>query len=192
MPPDFNFIMQQLAWLQPESHSISGSTRAAVAMILRKASAGLEMLFIERAAHERDPWSGHLAFPGGKVEQGEKPRQAAERETIEEIGLDLNGSVYLGQLADIAGANLPVWVSCYVYGMNGSNFTTVLSDEVGDLFWVGFADLVDAKRHVIAPVQFADKILDVPAIMLPQPGKPVLWGITYRLVMQLLELFEKR
>jgi 8-oxo-dGTP pyrophosphatase MutT (NUDIX family) len=192
MSPDFNLITRQLEQLRQDDLPVAGATRAAVAMILRKGSVDLEMLFIERAAHEQDPWSGHLAFPGGKVEQGEEPRQAAERETIEEIGLDLQSALYLGRLADIAGANLPVWVSCYVYGMNGNKFATMLSNEVGDLFWVGFADLLDAKRHVIAPVRFAENKLDVPAIILPQPGKPVLWGITYRLVMQLLELSAKR
>jgi len=63
---------------------------AAVALILLTGPAGLEMLFIERARHDDDPWSGNLGFPGGKVEETDDgERQAAERETREEIGLDL-------------------------------------------------------------------------------------------------------
>jgi hypothetical protein len=40
----------------------------------------------------------------------------------------------------------------------------------------------------MAPVAFDDRRLEVPAIRLPGLEHPVLWGITYRLLMQLLEL----
>src|SRR6185369_3871770 len=84
----FDHINSLLARQRLEQPPVVGSrVPAAVAMILRQGPGGLEMLFIERAEHENDPWSGNLAFPGGKVEPGEEPRQAAERETLEEIGL---------------------------------------------------------------------------------------------------------
>jgi 8-oxo-dGTP pyrophosphatase MutT (NUDIX family) len=165
-----------------------GRTRAAVAMILRETPHDLEILFIERASNERDPWSGHLAFPGGKVEEGEKARQAAERETLEEIGLDLGIERYVGRLSDIVGANLPVRVSCFAYAAISSEIHPAVSPEVHDVFWVKLSDLRDPERHQMATVGFSDRIFKVPAIILPQPGKPVLWGITYRLVMQFLEI----
>src|SRR5512147_3188865 len=80
-----------------KQYAAGGRTRAAVAMIMRELPGDLEILFIERATDARDPWSGHLAFPGGKVEQGEQARQAAERETLEEIGLVLESERYLGR-----------------------------------------------------------------------------------------------
>jgi hypothetical protein len=64
----------------------------------------------------------------------------------------------------------------------------VLNHEVRDLFWVSLADLNAPERHIIAPVRFGGEMLDRPAITLPQAGKPVLWGITYRLIMELLGL----
>src|ERR1035437_6216446 len=70
-------------------------TRASVAMILRQVDDDLEILFIQRAAHDLDPWSGHIAFPGGKMEEGELECQAACRETLEEIGIDLEYGRYL-------------------------------------------------------------------------------------------------
>ncbi|RKP07586.1 NUDIX hydrolase domain-like protein, partial [Thamnocephalis sphaerospora] len=48
-----------------------------------------EILYIRRTSNPRDPWSGQIAFPGGKREHGETDRQATERETREEVGLDL-------------------------------------------------------------------------------------------------------
>jgi 8-oxo-dGTP pyrophosphatase MutT (NUDIX family) len=165
-------------------------TRAAVAMIMRELPDDLELLFIERATDPRDPWSGHLAFPGGKVEQGEQARQAAERETREEIGLDLGSERYLGRMSDIVGANLPVRVSCFAYAAVTTANHPVVSPEVRDVFWTRLSDIRDPQRHRTATVAFSGRTLQVPGIILPQPDKPVLWGITYRLVMQFLEIIQ--
>ncbi len=169
-----------------------GRTRAAVAMVLRELTDDIEILFIERASDDRDPWSGHLAFPGGKVEQGEPARQAAERETREEIGVDLIPEIYLGRMSDIIGANLPVRVSCFAYGIRTANVEPLVSPEVRDVFWVSLSDLLKPEHNTIATVGFSGRSFNVPAIRMPQPGKPVLWGLTYRLVMQFLEITRLR
>jgi 8-oxo-dGTP pyrophosphatase MutT (NUDIX family) len=168
-----------------------GRTRASVAMILCHAAEDLEVLFIQRAADDRDPWSGHIAFPGGKLEEGESVCQAARRETREEIGIDLGAGNYLGRLSDIVGHNLPVRVSCCVFKMDKSDCVPFLSDEVSKVFWVSLSDLCDSARHINAEVAFDDRSFEVPAIRLPRDNKPVLWGITYRLLMQFIELLER-
>lgn len=167
-----------------------GRTLASVAMILRQAVDDLEILFIQRAADDNDPWSGHIAFPGGKLEAGELVCQTARRETQEEIGIDLEEGCYLGRLSDIVGTNLPVRVSCCVFGMDQTSSVPKLSDEVSDVFWTRLSDLRDTARHLLADVAFDDRRMEVPAIRLPSDGKPVLWGITYRLLMQFLELLD--
>ncbi|NVN90827.1 MAG: CoA pyrophosphatase [Desulfuromonadales bacterium] len=166
-----------------------GKTRAAVAMILRQGKRGVELLFIQRSRHENDPWSGNVAFPGGKVEQGEESRQAAERETIEEIGLDLNCGIYLGQMPVVRGSYLPVQVSCFVYWMSAAPVELVLNGEVFDTYWADLDDLDNQAHHLIAPVRFRGEEFEVPAIKLSWPGSPVLWGLTYRLVMHFLEMY---
>lgn len=170
--------------------SIVDRTRAAVAMILHQADDDVEILFIQRAAHDLDPWSGHIAFPGGKLEMGELECQAALRETHEEIGIDLDQGRYLGRLSDIIGANLPVRVSCCLFGIDRMVCLPVLNEEVRDVFWVKLSDLRDPKRHLLSSVAFDEKLFEVPAINLPVENKPVLWGITYRLVMQFLSILE--
>ncbi len=167
-----------------------GRTLASVALIIRQQADDMEILFIQRAAHHLDPWSGHIAFPGGKWEEGELVCQTARRETWEEIGIDLEEQWYLGRLSDIVGTNLPVWVSCCVYGIGNKNADPVLSEEVSDAFWIRLSDVRDRGRHHLSPVAFDDRSFEVPAIRLPGEGKPVLWGITYRLVMQFLELLD--
>ena len=159
-------------------------------MILHRNAHDIEMLFIQRASHDMDPWSGHIAFPGGKLENGEKPCQAACRETFEETGIDLMEGTYLGRLSDIIGSNLPVRVSCCLFVVDKNDIHPALNEEVRDLFWVALSDLRDPERHARSPVAFDDKMFDVPAIQLPVDNMPVLWGITYRLVMQLLSILE--
>ncbi len=189
--PIFDDIAFLLARHRPRLNDMPGFTRAAVALILRKGARGMEILFIERAPQEGDPWSGDIGFPGGKMEAGERdPRQTAERETLEEVGLDLGKGIYLGRLSDITGAHLPVLVSCFVYGVAGNPSLTP-SQEVRDHLWVSLADLTDTERHVTARVRFDGEALERPAIRLPLTGKPVLWGLTYRLVMEFLEVLEE-
>jgi 8-oxo-dGTP pyrophosphatase MutT (NUDIX family) len=186
-------IADRLGRHQHQRQYLAGQrTRASVAMIMRERPDGLEMLFIERATNTRDPWSGHLAFPGGKVEHGEQVRQAAERETREEIGLVLENELYLGRMSDIVGTNLPVRVSCFAYAAVSAPMYPLVSPEVRDVFWVSLSEIRDPQRHRMATVGFSGRTLEVPAIILPQRDKPVLWGITYRLVMQFLEIIHTR
>eukprot|EP00928_Gymnodinium_smaydae_P057867 TRINITY_DN41092_c0_g1_i1.p1 TRINITY_DN41092_c0_g1~~TRINITY_DN41092_c0_g1_i1.p1 ORF type:complete len:325 (-),score=17.46 TRINITY_DN41092_c0_g1_i1:283-1194(-) len=65
----------------------------------------VEILYILRASRDGDKWSGHVAFPGGKRESTDvDDRATAVRETLEEVGLQLESSdfFYLGQLDDRA------------------------------------------------------------------------------------------
>ena len=186
--PTYDDIQKLLAAHRPASLPDGFRTPAAVALILRTSDLGLEVLFIERAAHADDPWSGDLGFPGGKVETGDRTaRQAAERETREEIGLDLGSARYLGRLSDIAGAHLPVRVSCFVYGLTTpARFR--LGAEVRTAFWTPLEQLCNPERHIETEVRFDGSTLVRPAIRLLEPGQTVLWGITYRLVIQFLDI----
>jgi ADP-ribose pyrophosphatase YjhB (NUDIX family) len=157
-------------------------------MILHQGADDLEILFIQRAAHDLDPWSGHIAFPGGKLEVGEEEYQASCRETREEVGIDLEQGRYLGRLSDIIGANLPVRVSCCLFAVDRIRCRPVLNEEVRDLFWIPLSDLCDPVRHQLSGVAFDERHFEVPAIRLPVDNTPVLWGITYRLVMQFLHI----
>jgi 8-oxo-dGTP pyrophosphatase MutT (NUDIX family) len=184
----FEQIRIQLAAVPAQSTDSDQLTPTAVALILRKAPDGLELLFIERATDERDPWSGNIGFPGGRRSRNDLDlQQTAERETSEEVGLDLGRSAMLGRLSDIEGANLPVRVACFVYAVETDGPIT-LNPEVSDAFWVSLSDLTDPDRQLTAMVNFAGKAVQSQAIRLPQQNKPVLWGITYRLVRQFIEI----
>lgn len=188
-PTHVEQIRQSLASRPPLLIEDPAKGHAAVALILRPNAVEAEMLFIERARHPQDPWSGNLAFPGGRIDPGDRDaRRAAERETREEIGLDLSLAAYLGRLDDLIGAYLPVRVSCFVYGlpvdfaMNPS-----INHEVRELFFYPLRELRNPARHIRAAIDWNRKIRRTPALDLLGPDRPLLWGITYRLVARFLD-----
>jgi 8-oxo-dGTP pyrophosphatase MutT (NUDIX family) len=159
--------------------------RAAVAVVLRDADGGPELLLIERAKHPEDPWSGHMAFPGGRVDPGDPDtRSAAERETLEEVGLSLAGAELLGRIDDIegrhAGRPLSLVIAAHVYHCTAPS-ELVLNYEVESALWVPLARLVDPAHHVEYPTPYGG----YPGILVGEPERHVVWGLTYRF----LEIF---
>jgi 8-oxo-dGTP pyrophosphatase MutT (NUDIX family) len=168
--------------------SADGKRRASVALILHPAVSGLQLLFIVRAEKKGDPWSGHIAFPGGGVEPDDKNnRQTAERETKEETNLDLAKANYLGQLDDVTGTTLKIVVSGFVYHV-GFSPDLKLNYELRDFHWIPIETLLDPNRQKYHRFQFEGFDGSLPAIDILGPQKPILWGLTYRLVGQLLQL----
>ena len=170
-------------------HLASGErARAAVAMVLHQREEAVHLLFIERSQRDDDPWSGHVAFPGGRVEPGDgNARMAAERETREEVGLDLGKAEYLGRLDDVTGATLPILVSGFVYNVETRDQLHP-NHEVKDAFWVQLNVLTDAGRHRERSFRIDNAERRFSTIDLPGSRQRVLWGISYRLVSQLLAL----
>lgn len=160
---------------------LGGRRRAAVAVVVHEATAGPELLFIERARHPADPWSGHMAFPGGRVEPGDADaRAAAERETHEELGLSLDGAERLGRLDDLnAGVRLvaPLVLSAFVYRLD-TRAPLSPNHEVAEVLWVPVPALLDPARHVgyrWGPTKW-------PGVCVGDPDRHVVWGLTYRLL----------
>lgn len=161
---------------------------AAVALLIREGNEGLEILYILRAQWDQDPWSGNIGFPGGRIESSDATaKAAAERETREEVGIDLSMARYLGRLDDLVGMTQPVVVSCFVYAVQADT-ALASSTEVAEAFWVSLGCLIDKERHCREEVIFGGKRYDKPGIIIHPSGKPALWGLTYRLTMQLLIL----
>lgn len=188
----FEIIERTLALHRPRTLAESEGVPAAVSLVLAPDAGGLQVLFIERATHADDPWSGNVGFPGGKMETEDADlQQTAVRETREEVGIDLHKARYLGRLSDVGGPRLRVRVSCFVYGLD-KIADLRCSNEVKDAFWVPLEALLDPARHGEAAVKFDDRSFTRPSFKLPQDGKPPLWGLTYRLIRQFLEILPAR
>ena len=187
--PTLKEIRQQLLNRAPLLAEGTGR-HAAVALILRKHADQLQMLIIRRAQHDGDPWSGDLAFPGGKVDAGDATAQAAaEREAFEEMGLDLTPAEYLGQLDDLPGAFLPVRISCFAYFLP-HQVVFRLNHEVADYQWLPLDRFHEQEHHSRMAFPFRGRTTTQPVVDLIDEA-PVLWGITHRLISQFFDLVEK-
>lgn len=159
---------------------------AAVAVILRERGADVELLYIRRADRSGDPWSGHLAFPGGKVDRCDAtPRATAERETREEVGIDLSAVHFLGRLNDSITTYNRAHVSGFVYHLP-ENVEPRPNGEIRSAHWTGLKAIATPSRQVMATVRGQWGERQVPAIQLFEDSEPVLWGLTYRMTVQLL------
>lgn len=166
--------------------------QAAVALLVHHdESSGLQVLMIQRAKDENDPWSGHLALPGGRVEEGDaNPKAAAERETLEEIGVNLTAAEFLGQLDDVDADRFPMIISCYVYGLKEIPVHSADPIEVADVFWLPLSCLEeDRRQREIFPVT-EDPRRAFPAVKVPGKEQP-LWGITYKILKRFLNVAVK-
>jgi len=173
-----------------EIPDFEGLTRAAVAAILRSAPAGPELLFIHRAEDPRDPWSGHMAFPGGKVEAADNGLLAAAlRETREEVGLDLErDAVAVGQLSDVRavgrGRPLSMVISPYVFELQTTPELTT-NYEVAAVVWVPVAFLADRSNRETMPYRRYGLSVDLPCY---RYNGHLIWGLTLGMADDLLRL----
>lgn len=178
-------VRDRLAGHSPQLDPALPEHRASVAMILREEQDDLGLLMIRRAENEGDHWSGHIAFPGGRIDASDEgPRAAAEREVREEVGIALRPGERFGRLDDLRGSSQAILVSGFVYGLQEVP-RIVLSHEVAEVLWMKLSDLLDPARQVERTFRYREHRLELPAIRVLEEDEPVLWGLSYRF----LELF---
>jgi 8-oxo-dGTP pyrophosphatase MutT (NUDIX family) len=181
-----------------ESHSgrradnEDGVRRAAVALIIRAGENGVpELLFIKRAEYPADPWSGQVAFPGGREEAADPTlADTAIRETREETGIDLvrDGTV-IGTLDDLRPntVKLPAMiVRPYVVLLNKFE-PMLLSDEVALAFWIPLEAFKDAQSWRDTDILARGVQLNRRAF---HHHGHIIWGMTERILAQLLALLD--
>ena len=165
------------------------SSQAAIAAVL---APGLEdperpeLLLILRALRAGDPWSGHMALPGGRRE-GIDPDLAAtaQRETREEVGVDLEAARPLGRLDDlhpIRQSRRQLAVRPFVYALSERPALS-LNEEVTAAYWISFERLRENEQET--SVLHRGSELVVPAYLVE--GRAV-WGMTQRVLAPLLAL----
>jgi len=158
--------------------------RAAVALVLRDgASGGIELLFIRRAEHEKDPWSGHVGFPGGRAEPGDADLEAtAVRETQEETGLDLaRDGEPLGPLDEVKalarGRPVDLVIAPFVFRLR-RRLDGTPSHEVVSLHWLPLERLLAPETRSTLQYQYEETVLELPCLRIEGL---VIWGLTYRM-----------
>ncbi|MCK0162972.1 CoA pyrophosphatase [Marinobacter sp. S6332] len=165
--------------------------RASVALIYRESeSNGVELLFIQRAHREGDPWSGDMAFPGGRMQpEDATPRAAAVRETLEETGVDLmsHGRFQL-RLSDLITRQHSRWrpmvVTPYVYEWQGPE-TVLPNHEVQQMVWISLDYLAAKENQGKIPWRTPLGTLTLPCC---RYQGYCIWGLSYSMLQELLAL----
>jgi len=127
-----------------------------------------------------------MAFPGGRLGRADETiRSTAERETLEEVGLSLDGAERLGRLDDLeglrdGGRRAGMVISAFVYHHRSPGPIRV-SDEVDEAFWVSLSTLTDPLRRVEYSYPLVGAVT-YPGILVGDPDRHVVWGLTYRFV----------
>ncbi|MFI5143159.1 MAG: NUDIX hydrolase [Thermoanaerobaculales bacterium] len=184
-------VRRALAGLDPATATPApvGQT-AAVAAVLRERDGAVEMLFILRAEHPLDPWSGDMAWPGGRVDASDaSPLAASVRETREEVSLDLErDATLLGALTPVRthlrrGAG-PLWVAPFVFELRKAS-ELAPNSEVQEALWVPLPFLLDrANRRTFT---WTGRGVPIPMPCYRYAGR-VIWGLTLRMLDDLLAL----
>ncbi len=170
--------------LDPDRDALTAS----VAVPARNTGEGLELLYLLRAQRAGDPWSGHISFPGGKIDASDRgPRETAIRETREETSLDLAGAECVCRLDDQATHLSNAHVAAFVFYLaNGPEPSLSINHEIRRAFWIPLSDLMNEHRYIRTVVEGEWGKRKVPAIDLLGAEGPVLWGLTYRFTAQVL------
>jgi 8-oxo-dGTP pyrophosphatase MutT (NUDIX family) len=185
MPFTVEEIRQALARHQPTLVAREPShTEAAVALVLAGIGNDLSICAIRRAEHPLDPWSGHMALPGGRSSPEDAgPRAAAERETLEEVGLSLAEAHWIGPLSDVlvrlGGGDDRMVLSAFVYYLGEERAPFSPSEEVAEAFWVPLSHLWDPRNTSHMEWERNGARLHYPAIRF---GDYTIWGITFRVL----------
>ena len=164
--------------MKPSARNIVG----AVVVAIRNREDSLELLFIKRTERAEDPWSGQVAFPGGRWHAQDKSSlETALREAKEEVGIDLlrNGRI-LGSLSDARSLLKNVIVTPYVAWVPNT-IEIEPNDEVAEYFWAPIKDLRRVSRF---PVASQRGVALKKAYVFEEH---VIWGLTARIIDDLLK-----
>ncbi len=185
-----DLVRRALRGREARTVEIADARPAAVALVLLDGAPapGLEILLIRRAERSGDPWSGQIAFPGGRYEPGDLDLLAtAIRETGEETGVDLTSSESLGPLDDLHPRTPtlpPVVVRPFVFALRRRP-ALLPSDEVQRAFWLPLSRLGEAgvRREITLTLRGVERTF--PAYLVDEE---LIWGMTERILTPFIEL----
>jgi 8-oxo-dGTP pyrophosphatase MutT (NUDIX family) len=186
-------VLKEALQLRPaQSVSRDAQRREAAVALLLRAREHLELLLIKRAENEADPWSGHMALPGGRRDPVDNDLiSTAYRETEEEIGVVL-GRVgeYLGALDEVAPLSPrlpPIIIAPYVVAVPENTEAIANTREVEFAVWAPVPALREPGALGEILIRFEGRDHSLPSRRF---GDHVIWGLTLRILEQFFQLLD--
>src|SRR5215813_1876649 len=188
-------IRARLASYRPTIIAEPKVARASVALVLSTGGEGVELLLIQRATRDNDPWSGHMAFPGGRRDPGDADVIAtAVRETREEVGIDLSiDASPIGRLDELRAIArqrpLDLVISPVVFVLHGPVSLTLNHREVEGAVWVPLSFFASAGARVTHRRTLDGIGSDFPAFRYQE--RYTIWGLTHRILEGFLDIISR-
>lgn len=181
LPDSIAELVRRLGTSEPLQ---SGVRLAAVSVIMSEKEAP-SVLLMRRAEHTGDPWSGQIAFPGGKMQFGDaSARDTAVRETAEEVGIDLAvAGEFLGYGPLMLTHTGTMQVVPVVFLLKGPADVR-LNAEATSYRWASLEELRREGARTTHQITFGDGFVEMPAYSV---GDYVVWGLTYRILNGLMD-----
>jgi 8-oxo-dGTP pyrophosphatase MutT (NUDIX family) len=156
------------------------NANAAVAVLFRRVEGELELLLVKRAEVPGDPWSGDMAFPGGKrIPQDRDIMHTVIREVREETNIDLKANFFLGKMEIVFSTVRPEYSVLPLVFLQETEVDIKINEELTSHLWAPFNKLEGSRDRTMI------KNLTVPVFRVK--GE-VVWGLTYRIIENLFEL----
>ncbi len=174
-----------------DTKAFDDDAHAAVAAIFRAPTDHEEaqVLLIRRAEREGDPWSGHMAFPGGKRDATDPSLfVTALRETQEELGLDLEHHARLvTRMPSVPALTRSktggMLVTPFIFALDKPEHEEfVLSPEVAEAYWVPIGPMARGEIATTFPYRHEGALLQLPAFLVQER---IVWGLTHRMLSML-------
>jgi 8-oxo-dGTP pyrophosphatase MutT (NUDIX family) len=156
----------------------------AVLILFGEGEGGPDLLLTERS-HTMRSHPGQVSFPGGSIDPGETPRQAALREAEEETGLDPGGVEVIGELPQLWLPPSNFAVTPVVGWWRDPSPVSVHSlEEVHAIYRVPIAELCD-PAHRIRVRSPRNPAWVGPGFLIGPAKDVILWGFTGGIVARL-------
>lgn len=159
------------------------NAQAAVAILVKPKQNDLEFFLVKRAEVDDDPWSGDMAFPGGKKNpQDQSLVDTAVREVLEETSIDLNQEKVIGFMEPVySSVRKSLAVQPVVYRFD--DYPKVeLNYELTKFLWAPLSEIIEGKTNATV------KGWEGPVYKVQ--GETV-WGLTFRMLEKILKLLEE-
>jgi 8-oxo-dGTP pyrophosphatase MutT (NUDIX family) len=157
---------------------------AAVALLVKCEEENLKFFLVKRAEVLGDPWSGDMAFPGGKrCEEDQSLFDTVYREVMEETMINLKDTEFLGAMRPINSSVRPdMMIQPLVYRVFDEPVVK-LNQELTKALW---ASIDEIKENRTKDVVKNWKNIDIFKVQ----GETV-WGLTYRMLNQFIQLLDE-